>query len=81
MRVYVKLFAAARDLAGANEIAVEVPESVTIADVRRVLADEAPRLAPLAARSMMAVNAHYADDDAIISPTDEVALIPPVSGG
>lgn len=81
MKIAIKLFAAARELAGAGEIAVDAAESVTIGELRRLLAEQRPEIAPLAERSMMALNAQYCDDAARISPDDEVALIPPVSGG
>ncbi len=81
MRVAVKLFAAGRELAGASEAVVEVDDAACVADVRRALAGQFAALAPLAGRSLMAVNAEYANDATRVSPGDEVALIPPVSGG
>lgn len=81
MRVVVKLFAAARELAGASEAAVEVGEAAIVGDVRRALGRQYAALAPLVARSLMAVNAEYADDATNVAAGDEVALIPPVSGG
>ena len=81
MNVAVKLFAAARDLAGAPQAVIEAAPGATVGDVRRRLAEQHPQLAPLAARSLLAVNAEYADDATTLSAGDEVALIPPVSGG
>ena len=81
MRVAVRLFAAGRELAGAAECVVELGAAATVADVRRALADECPALAPLVGRSLIAVNAEYADDATLVAAGDEVALIPPVSGG
>lgn len=81
MRVSVKLFAAARELAGASEAVVEAPAGATAGDVRRSLAEQRPELAPLVARSLLAVNAEYAADATPLDAGDEVALIPPVSGG
>ncbi len=81
MRVVVKLFAAARELAGAGEAVVEVSGAATLGDVRQALSQQYAPLAPLVARSLMAVNAEYADDRATLHASDDVALIPPVSGG
>jgi molybdopterin converting factor subunit 1 len=81
MKVAVKLFAAARELAGCEEVAVELPRDASAADARAALAAHWPRLAPLVDRSLLAVNAEYAVDAAVIQPGDELALIPPVSGG
>lgn len=81
MKVTVKLFAAARELAGASEAVVELSNVATVGDLRCATAQQWPRLAPLAAQSLMAVNAEYAADALQLKPGDEVALIPPVSGG
>ncbi len=81
MKVAVKLFAAAREAAGGDEVIVTLPEGATAGDVRRALAAESTALASLVTASLLAVNAEYADDSARLSPGDEVALIPPVSGG
>jgi molybdopterin converting factor subunit 1 len=81
MNVAVKLFAAARDLAGAPQAVIDASPGVTVGDVRRCLAAQHPQLAPLAARSLLAVNAEYVSDATTLSAGDEVALIPPVSGG
>jgi molybdopterin converting factor subunit 1 len=81
MRVAVKLFAAGRELAGAAECVLELDGAVTVGDVRHGLIERCPALASLAPRSLVAVNAEYADDATRLSAGDEVALIPPVSGG
>lgn len=81
MKVAVRLFAAGRELAGAAECVVDVAGAATVADVRLALGKHCPALAPLVGRSLMAVNAEYADDATPVAAGDEVALIPPVSGG
>ena len=83
MRVRVKLFAAARELAGASEVAVEVPRR---RDGRRRASErcwqQCPRLARIVPHALLAVDAEFAPSDATASPSkSEVALIPPVSGG
>jgi sulfur-carrier protein len=81
MKVAVKLFAAGRELAGTSETYVELAGGATVGDVRRALAAQHTALAPLVARSLMAVNAEYAHDATVLAVGDELALIPPVSGG
>lgn len=81
MKVAVKLFAAGRDLAGSGEVVVELSPGADVGELRQVLAAQLPQLAPLAARSLVAVNAEYAQDSTLVSEGDELALIPPVSGG
>ena len=81
MKVAVKLFAAARELAGRGEVEIELPPGADVAELRQALAAKAPPLAALAARSLVAVNAEYAGDATPVAEGDELALIPPVSGG
>ncbi len=81
MVVRIKLFARARDLAGAAELAVELPAGATVAELRRALAREHPSLAGLLARSAVAVADDFAADTMVIPADAEVALLPPVSGG
>jgi molybdopterin converting factor subunit 1 len=77
----VLLFAAARDLAGADSLAIDLAPGATIADLRAEVARRVPALAGLLAKSALAVNHDFAAEDRILQPTDEVAVIPPVSGG
>lgn len=75
----VHLFAAAAERVGRP--AVEIPQPPTVAALRRLLADNWPSLADLLPRCTVAVNHEYATDDLRLNPGDEVAVIPPVSGG
>ena len=81
MTATVMLFAAARDHAGADSVAVELPPGATVADLRAALARRVPGLAALLARSAVAVNHDFAEDQRVLIPSDELAVIPPVSGG
>jgi molybdopterin converting factor subunit 1 len=77
----VLLFARARDLAGADAIDVELPAGAMVAELRRVVADRYPKLAPLVGRSAFAVDDEFAGEDVVIGANAVVALLPPVSGG
>jgi len=81
MTIVVRLFAAARELAGASEAVLDLPAGATVGDLRRELGRQFAALAPLAERSLVAVNAEYAGEESRLAAEDEVALIPPVSGG
>lgn len=81
MRVTVKLFARLRDIAGAPELARDVAPGSTIGAVWRELANEFPELANYERSISSAVNADYAKMDQVLSDGDEVAFLPPVSGG
>jgi sulfur-carrier protein len=76
--VRVLLFAALRDAAGPS-VEVSVPAGATVRELRAELARVLP--AALLARSAIAVNHEYAEDARAVSEGDEVAVIPPVSGG
>jgi molybdopterin converting factor subunit 1 len=81
MRCTVRLFARARDLAGAAAVTVEVPDGATVGDLRRRLAQTRPELAGLLDRSALAVNDEFAADGLSVPAGAEIALLPPVSGG
>ena len=53
----------------------------TVADARRLVAERHPPAATLLSRSAFAVGSHYVADDAPLAADDDVAIIPPVSGG
>jgi molybdopterin converting factor subunit 1 len=81
MTLTVMLFAAAHDIAGTDSLAVELPPGATVADLRAELARRVPGLAKLLTKSAVAVNHDFGEDGRILEPADEVAIIPPVSGG
>ncbi len=81
MRVTVRLFARLREIAGRTELTREVERGATIASVWRQLADEFPAFGPYERSIPSAVNADYARMDTELRDGDEVAFLPPVSGG
>jgi molybdopterin converting factor subunit 1 len=81
MRVRVKLFAVARELAGRNEVEVAVADGATVAQVRQALVAAVPALGPVLPHALLAVDAKYAGDATVVTEQSELALIPPVSGG
>ncbi len=81
MRVRVRAFAALREALGFTEQTVALPEGATTADVLERLSAEHPAAGLAERRFALAVNRAYADRQTALSDGDEVALIPPVSGG
>ena len=81
MRVTVRVFARLRDITGAAELARDLAPGATIGDLWRQLAGEFPELAGYERSISSAINADYARMDQVIGEGDEVALLPPVSGG
>src|SRR5215210_7098712 len=76
MEVTIRLFAILRERAGAGEVTLDLPSGARVADAVDALGEVAAGL-PL----VMAVNREYAPEDRVLDPGDELALIPPVSGG
>ncbi|MDQ3720160.1 MAG: molybdenum cofactor biosynthesis protein MoaE [Actinomycetota bacterium] len=76
MEVTIRLFAVLRERAGAGEVTLELPDGARVSDALAELGGLAEGL-PL----VMAVNREYAPEDHVLDAGDELALIPPVSGG
>jgi sulfur-carrier protein len=81
MKVRVKLFAAAKELAGRDVLDLELADIATLAELRQAVGKELPALQKILRHSVWAVDAEYARDDRVINQHSEIALIPPVSGG
>lgn len=77
MEVTVRLFAILRERAGSSQVSLELPEGARVSEALEALRSVAPPELPL----VMAVNREYADEDQVLDAGDELALIPPVSGG
>jgi molybdopterin synthase catalytic subunit/molybdopterin converting factor small subunit len=82
MTVRVRLFAVLRERAGSESVEVELADGATVADALAELAALPSLAEPLARIPVgMAVNRAYASADTALGPGDELALIPPISGG
>jgi len=81
IHVRLRLFAMQREQAGAREVALELPDGATVDDAWAALVELHPALAPGGSVVRFAVNADYADTAMVLADGDEVACIPPVSGG
>lgn len=82
MRMTVRLFAICRERAQTDEIQVDLPDGpATVSTVKSAIAEQYPVLAPLLSAVRVAVNETFGVDDDPVTEGDELALIPPVSGG
>ena len=81
MKIKILFFASCRDIVGTKELDLEVQEGFRVRDLKRNLLEEYPRLAALNDVLSVAINAEYVDESVLLNPGDEVAFIPPVSGG
>lgn len=81
MRVRVRLFAILREKAGISSFEMELPAGASVDSVRAEILHRFSTLRPHVPACAFAVNQSYVKGDALLSDGDEVALIPPVSGG
>jgi len=76
VEVSIRLFAGLRELAGSDSLQIELADGASVADALAALSGQID-----ASGCLLAVNREYADDDVVLAAGDELALIPPVSGG
>ncbi len=81
MHIRIRLFAVQRELAGTREVVVELADQADVDAAWEALVRLHPALAPGRASVRFARNGTYATPDTILADGDEVAMIPPVSGG
>ena len=81
MRIHVRLFALLKDRAGTDRIDLDLPEKSTIATALEQLRHQLPALANHLSHIAFALNRSYTQSNTPLQDGDELALIPPVSGG
>jgi len=79
--VQVLLFAGLAETAGATKVEVDVSLPAKVSDVKRAFAEAYPQCAEQLATCFAAINQSYAHDASDVRPGDEIAFLPPVSGG
>ncbi|OJJ20891.1 molybdopterin converting factor subunit 1 [marine bacterium AO1-C] len=80
MKLNIMLFGIARDIIGGSALTIEMEEKATVDSLMTHLQQTYPDFERLASL-MIAVNSDYAKGDRVLQENDEIALIPPVSGG
>jgi molybdopterin converting factor small subunit len=80
-QIDLKLYASVKDLLGKDTIGVDWTYNMTAGDLRKKLYDSFPILSIVNAQFAISVNRRAADDRELIQKTDELAVLPPVSGG
>jgi molybdopterin converting factor subunit 1 len=81
VKVNVRLFAGLHDLIGQRQVSVELSEGATVSDLREHLSSQYPAVTPFLPTLVFAVGEEYVAHEHALRDGDEVALIPPVSGG
>ncbi|NIV15477.1 MAG: molybdopterin converting factor subunit 1 [Aliifodinibius sp.] len=80
MKITIKFFASSRELVGRNQLEMKLPSDATVKTLIDTLKQNHVKLAKLNS-FMIAVNMEYVKSDVPLNDGDEVAIIPPVSGG
>ncbi|NLG99853.1 MAG: molybdopterin converting factor [Chloroflexi bacterium] len=80
-KIHVLFFASLKDRAGQAKVDLELPDCATVSDLKELVIQRFPAVAPLIGHALVSVNQNYAFDGDIIPEDAEVALFPPVSGG
>src|SRR5579872_6984058 len=81
MRVKVLFFGMLKDVVGRAEEPLELPESGTLADIFNRYAAQFPRIREMAGSIVLAKNQEFSEPGAPVHDGDEIAFLPPVSGG
>ena len=80
MNIEIKLFGIAKEIVSSSSLNIELESPCTVNELRHEVMSKYPSFGDLKS-IMVAVNSEYAKDDLELTASDEVALIPPVSGG
>jgi molybdopterin converting factor subunit 1 len=81
VRISVRFFAILKDRAGVSQATIELPSAATVEAALTAVAEQYPQATKDLKRSATAVNRNYVSAGAVLNDGDELALIPPVSGG
>jgi molybdopterin converting factor subunit 1 len=79
MKVQLLLFAQAREIVGDGQIGYEIDEGTVVSGLLKKLMNQFPRLKDLEMK--VAVNSEYVENTHILHDNDEIAIVPPISGG
>ena len=81
MKVHVQFFSRLRDLVGAAEMDLEVPEKATAADLLEIVYAKTPVLRDWDKSILVAAGVEFVGRDYAVQPGDQIAVMPPVQGG
>ena len=81
LKINILLFANLKEIANQSSLQLDVPETTIVADIIDIVKNEIPNLVPYFESIMIAVNMTYVENSYKLNNNDEVALIPPASGG
>ena len=79
--INVRLFAGLHDLVGKRDVVLELPDGATVEQLRDRLGEEYPIVQPFLTTLVCAVDEEYVPPEYVLREGEDVALIPPISGG
>ena len=80
MELNIQAFGIAKEIVGGSAVQLQVNEKITAAELKKLLESRYQQLSKLSS-FLLAVNDEYAEPEAVVNAGDEIAIIPPVSGG
>ena len=80
MELNIQAFGIAKEIVGGSEVQLQVNGKITAAELKKLLESRYQQLSKLSS-FLLAVNDEYAEPEAVVNAGDEIAIIPPVSGG
>jgi sulfur-carrier protein len=81
MRIHVQFYAQLRDLAGVEELDVDLAERSTVRELLENIYEQKPALRPHDKSILVSAGVEFVDRDYVIQPGDEISIMPPVQGG
>jgi molybdopterin converting factor subunit 1 len=79
--INVRLFAGLHDLVGKRDVVLDLPDGATVEQLRDRLGEEYPIVQPFLTTLVCAVDEEYVPPEYVLREGEDVALIPPISGG
>jgi len=81
MKIHVQFFSRLRDLAGVQEMELEMPDATTAADLLEILYSRSPALRDWDKSILVAAGVEFVERDYFVQPGDQMSIMPPVQGG
>ena len=81
MKISVQFYAQLRDLAGASELQVDLPDKATVSDLLAKIYEQMPALRSRDKSILIGAGVDFVDRNYKLSPGDEISIMPPVQGG
>ena len=81
MRIKVQFFSQLKEIAGTNELALDLPDGSTVADLLAHLYERFPKLEKWDASILVGIGVDFVDRNHVIQSHDQIAIMPPVQGG